>query len=1012
MLTTWGLKTIDQVLARPSTVKVDASDMTLDGFLDDTVTEHRRRSVVRQTRGANLKIGAPNVGRRHLGFVMYDQLWTETVEVWIDEARAGVAVADGNNQRERLFTLAEPYDFKGGEQVRLVTPNEESPEPREDDWITRGPPREVSPYRTREMRGRHLKLPTDEYRIECIAFLEEPPPENSLLSTFQHVRAEIVSPDGDSTVSHDASPSVRITWVTTWDAKCRVVYWEVGSDDRHEFDEANASANHRALLEDLAAETTYGYRIESVDRLGEAVLSEAGSFTTSPRPVPAGSVAADSTSLVVRNGRDASYSRVPIRTGIPFPKGALASSEGIRLIDPDGEEAPVQARTLGRWPDRSVKWSLLDFQADAPQGSQRAYSIEYGSQIEQKPFDSPLRVVEDEDGMTIETGRLTMEISKSRFAPFSQVLLEGKLYLSASRIVVKGANGDDFVSTNAVADSVEIEEQGPMGCVVRVEGSHFSDEGNRLFRSICRIFAYAGLPYFRLDHTFVNDNGPSEFTDIGSMTLELDVPRPGLGASELKQTHADRQVVNGEAGLGRLEGRIGSDGLEVAVVDFWQQYPKSLASDAGGIEVGICPPVRADDYRGDADEHRLHFHIREGVYRLRQGLSKTHTLYIGRDVPPLPLPTCQAPPEWYCDSGALGEVSVASRNGLGSYESAITQACESYVRDHEVTNEYGFINYGDYIKGTSWGNIEYDTALAMFLQWARSGDFRWLEDATRAALHHRDVDTRHSATDPIDLGGVYRHCVGHTGGYYSGSPPQGGSDAGQFTASHTWVDGFLLHYYLTGDLRSFETAVMAAERWDKHYTRHYDFTNCRISGWHVIHSVAMYQATLDRFYLNAADIVVERVLERQDEDGGWSRMLIPGHCSCDPPRHMGNAGFMVGVLLNGLRLYHRETGDKRVAEAIVRGAEFLIGELWFEDKGRFRYTSCPHSAFGTGDIGLLLSGISYAWRISGKPLFEPVLLRGTRLMMETLDPSGRQLSSNLRAAPYLLHDIERLVERS
>ena len=72
-----------------------------------------------------------------------------------------------------------------------------------------------------------------------------------------------------------------------------------------------------------------------------------------------------------------------------------------------------------------------------------------------------------------------------------------------------------------------------------------------------------------------------------------------------------------------------------------------------------------------------------------------------------------------------------------------------------------------------------------------------------------------------------------------------------------------------------------------------------------------YNATDDPFYLNAARIVVDRVLERQTPDGGWDRQLVPGHCS-DMPRHHGNAGFMVGVLMSGLKYYAEATDDQRV----------------------------------------------------------------------------------------------------
>jgi hypothetical protein len=123
-------------------------------------------------------------------------------------------------------------------------------------------------------------------------------------------------------------------------------------------------------------------------------------------------------------------------------------------------------------------------------------------------------------------------------------------------------------------------------------------------------------------------------------------------------------------------------------------------------------------------------------------------------------------------------------------------------------------------------------------------------------------------------------------------------------------------------------------------SRPYDFFDCRVPGWFLIMMTSAYHATGDPYYLNAARVVVERVLEAQDkaprplpdyqaagrkpfQQGGWSRMMVPGHCECEP-RHRGNAGFMVAVLLSGLKYYHDVTRDERfrrvLTEALPRDA--------------------------------------------------------------------------------------------
>ena len=122
--TTWGAKLIAEQLDSPSTLKIDASDMILDGFLDDTFTEYRERSAVQTSLGGSVSVEAPNCGLRYFGFVIFDSLTPEQVEISIDGVHKGTAIVSGNNQRERLFTLVEPYKFEGGELVKLITPKE------------------------------------------------------------------------------------------------------------------------------------------------------------------------------------------------------------------------------------------------------------------------------------------------------------------------------------------------------------------------------------------------------------------------------------------------------------------------------------------------------------------------------------------------------------------------------------------------------------------------------------------------------------------------------------------------------------------------------------------------------------------------------------------------------------------------------------------------------------------------------------------------------------------------
>ena len=133
--------------------------------------------------------------------------------------------------------------------------------------------------------------------------------------------------------------------------------------------------------------------------------------------------------------------------------------------------------------------------------------------------------------------------------------------------------------------------------------------------------------------------------------------------------------------------------------------------------------------------------------------------------------------------------------------------------------------------------------------------------------------------------------------------------------------------------------------------------------------------------------------------------MIPGHCKCDPPRHIGNAGFMVGILLAGLKAYHQVTGDELVKDSIIRAAYYLCRDVWEPKIVGFRYTSCPHSSKGTGNFRKLL-GIAYAYRLTGNEDLGEVARKGVLAGIQNLSSSGKGLSAHSRFAPYVLHDLQ------
>src|SRR6516165_7814261 len=56
--------------------------------------------------------------------------------------------------------------------------------------------------------------------------------------------------------------------------------------------------------------------------------------------------------------------REPVSCGLPWPRGAVHDAACLTITDSAGTPYPLQARPLDSWPDGSLRWVLLDWQAD------------------------------------------------------------------------------------------------------------------------------------------------------------------------------------------------------------------------------------------------------------------------------------------------------------------------------------------------------------------------------------------------------------------------------------------------------------------------------------------------------------------------------------------------------------------------------------------------------------------------------------------------------------------------
>lgn len=338
----------------------------------------------------------------------------------------------------------------------------------------------------------------------------------------------------------------------------------------------------------------YRLGLQATDKKGRPSNGVSIDFDIRPAPPVAdsGEIAIKQTQ-VVKTGIDHWH----IRTGVPFPEGALWNPEQVELVTADGKSLPVQAQSLATWSKGgSIKWLGLDFQSPLIAGQQTGFTLRFGPKAKHSEA-GQVRVEQTDKSITVHTGAAKFEIRKQRFNFLDQMWVGDKQVMASGEErgpFMADEQGNRFWGCLDPNSKVIVEEQGPLKAVVRAEGAHLDARGGSLGRYVVRLYFFSGTPYFRTQHTFIiaEDTNKTRYSDIG-LVLPVDGKECRFGgAAEPVQSHAyllqkkwDEFVVNDLSAASdkktiaqgaKADGWISAGGLAVTIRDFWQNFPKEL----------------------------------------------------------------------------------------------------------------------------------------------------------------------------------------------------------------------------------------------------------------------------------------------------------------------------------------------------------------------------------------------------------------------------------------------------
>jgi YetA-like protein len=101
---------------------------------------------------------------------------------------------------------------------------------------------------------------------------------------------------------------------------------------------------------------------------------------------------------------------VPIRTGVPFPIGAVSSLAQLRRENGDGsQEIPAQFDTLATWPGGSLKAVLVQFVGNL--GAAMTYRIAYGPDVTRAPLPRNIAISQSSGSTFVDTGLIRLSIN-------------------------------------------------------------------------------------------------------------------------------------------------------------------------------------------------------------------------------------------------------------------------------------------------------------------------------------------------------------------------------------------------------------------------------------------------------------------------------------------------------------------------------------------------------------------------------------------------------------------------
>jgi hypothetical protein len=577
--------------------------------------------------------------------------------------------------------------------------------------------------------------------------------------------------------------------------------------------------------------------------------------------------------IVIRELHGIARQGEALRTGVPLARGALSDAAQARLFDASGRPLPTQCRALASWPDRSIKWLLVDACVDSAANSTQRLALQ---RVDAAPAAVGIEVQETADRIRIDTGAAIFELPRAGSSAIASVMAGGAARLDAHGLSVRAADRRGALNTRFTKSVVE--ECGAVRASVLCSGVIAA--GDREFARLeLRLVFVRGSAAVRIECEVWNpraaqhvgglwDLGDAGSVHLRDLSLELRPAQPlqnlewqsepgewhaaSMASWSLYQdssggqrwnspNHVDANGkltvsfpgfrVQGEGGKTLAQGERATPALRiggpagpvcVSVEKFWQNFPKALRWDGRVLGVGLFPAECAAGFELQGGEKKRHTVLFEFGGDAPRALAALH----------VPLAVSLDPQE-AAASRAVGYLLPASDDGNAGYLRYIGTLIEgehSVVAKRELIDEFGWRNFGDLYadheavnhRGAepfiSHYNNQYDFVYGAGMHFLRTGEERWRQLMVEAARHLIDIDIYHTSEDKAGFsGGLFWHTDHYqpaatcTHRTYSRRNARGPYGGGP-SNEQDYSSGLLHYYYLSGDPEA-ASAILELADW-------------------------------------------------------------------------------------------------------------------------------------------------------------------------------------------------------